>query len=362
MNPFLEYLVQNWALILILVAFAIVLKITVFLDKKTIIRMYGLIIGVFLLSICVYIEFYLAETNQFKEVRLVLIAIRYSATPFIIGVLLLALVRRARRYILLPAAGLTVVNIISIFTPIAFGIDDATGAMTRGPLGYLSYVGVGVYSVALVVVLIRQSNKQASEIIPIIFLAFAFASGLVLPFVIGKDFSKIFCTTIAIGLFVYYVFMVLQLTKKDALTGLLNRQAYYIYTRRKTKDITAIITIDMNGLKALNDNQGHLAGDEGLVTLALCFRKAATSGQRVYRIGGDEFVIVCRKTSEAAMHELLDAIKENVAETEYSCSIGYCYSPNNEKTFEQMVKESDEMMYAEKAKHYAQTGIDRRVR
>ena len=362
MNPFLEYLVQNWALILILVAFAIVLKITVFLDKKTIIRMYGLIIGVFLLSICVYIEFHLAEINQFKEVRLVLIAIRYSATPFIIGVLLLALVRRARRYILLPAAGLTVVNIISIFTPIAFGIDDATGAMTRGPLGYLSYVGVGVYSVALVVVLIRQSNKQASEIIPIIFLAFAFASGLVLPFAIGKDFSKIFCTTIAIGLFVYYVFLILQLTKKDSLTGLLNRQAFYSMVQRQAKDITAFVSIDMNGLKTINDQQGHLAGDEALTTLAQCFSRATWGKQSAFRIGGDEFMIICLKATEEELAILVERIRRFVAETPYHCSIGYCYNRHIDRNLRDMQRQSDEMMYADKARFYSESGKDRRAR
>ena len=49
-----EYLLQNWPLLLVLAAFAIALSITVFLDKKTIRRMYILIVGVFLLSIVVF--------------------------------------------------------------------------------------------------------------------------------------------------------------------------------------------------------------------------------------------------------------------------------------------------------------------
>lgn len=54
---FSEYLMQNWSLMLVLSAFAIALHITVFLDKKTIRRLYVLIIGVFLLSIAVFVEF-----------------------------------------------------------------------------------------------------------------------------------------------------------------------------------------------------------------------------------------------------------------------------------------------------------------
>ena len=56
-DAFKEYLLQNWALILILMAFVIMLIITVFLDKKTIRRMYIIIAAVFILSIIVFLEF-----------------------------------------------------------------------------------------------------------------------------------------------------------------------------------------------------------------------------------------------------------------------------------------------------------------
>lgn len=360
MDVFLEYLLQNWALILVLLAFAIMLKVTVFLDKHTVRRMYVLILVVFVLSIIVYTEFHLAEINQFKDVRATMIAIRYSATPLILALILFTLVKRARWYVLVPAGLLAIVNIVSIFTGIVFSID-ASGAMQRGVLGYLPYVGVGVYGFFLVFILIRQSNKQATEIIPIAFLAFAFGSGLVFPFIVGKDYSKIFCTTIAVALFVYYVFLILQLTKKDALTGLLNRQAYYAAIHKGSRDITAFVSIDMNGLKAINDNEGHLAGDEAIKTLASCFTRASRPSQAVYRIGGDEFIIVCRKTDADDLMALVSRIRENVASTKYSCSIGYCYAPNNSKRHKDMVKESDEMMYADKAAYYERTGIDRRT-
>ncbi|MBE6127112.1 MAG: GGDEF domain-containing protein [Erysipelotrichaceae bacterium] len=360
MNPVLEYFIQNWALVLILLAFAIMLWVTIFLDRKTVRRMYILIVFLFLLSICVYTEFRLAETKHYPELRLAMMAIRYSATPVIVAFIIFTLVKRARWYVFLPVVALTVLNVISIWTGIVFGLD-ANGELVRGALGYFPYIAVGIYSFFLVFILIRQSNKQAVEIVPIAFLAFTFASGLVFPFVMGKEYSKIFCSTIAVGLFVYYVFSILQLTTKDALTGLLNRQAYYSFVRKNSKDITAIVSIDMNGLKTINDNQGHLAGDEALTTLALCFTKATKNKQYVYRIGGDEFVIVCKKTSKADLKLMIKSIKENVAETEYSCSIGYSFAFNGEKTPEEMAKESDAMMYAHKAKFYSESSNNRRL-
>ena len=362
MNIVKTYFLENWALILVLMAFVISLMITVFLDKKTIRRMYILISAVFVLSFIVFFEFYLGEIKEYPNVRATLTAIRYSATPLIIAFILYTLARRMRFYVFIPAAILTIINIISIFTGIVFSIAD-DGSLQRGILGYLPYVGVGGYSVVLVYTLIKQSNKQISELIPIIFLAFSLGTGIILPlpFAFGKDYSKVFCTTIAIALFVYYVFLILQLTKKDALTGLLNRQAYYASINRNGKDITAFVSIDMNGLKTINDNYGHAEGDNAIETVALCFLRATKYNQHAYRIGGDEFIIVCWKTSEEDLRQLIANIQKNLSHTKYSCSIGYCYAPSGSKSLEDMVKESDKMMYEDKANYYQRTGNNRRV-
>lgn len=205
-----------------------------------------------------------------------------------------------------------------------------------------------------------KSNRQTTDIIPIIFLAFALSTGLFLPFIIGKDYFKIFSTTMAIALFVYYVFLILSLTKKDALTGLLNRQAYYALIDSKSKDITAIISIDMNGLKTINDTLGHQAGDDAIKTLASTLLKSSKSRQLVFWIGGDEFIIICYKTSEDEALRLIARIKKNVSETRYSCSLGYCFDVNVNKDIENMIKISDLMMYQDKAKYYKENNIKKR--
>ena len=116
----------------------------------------------------------------------------------------------------------------------------------------------------------------------------------------------------------------------------------------------------MNGLKTINDSEGHAAGDEALVTLALCFIRALKRRQSCYRVGGDEFVIICRNTSHNEVIKLDERIRRYVGETEYSCSVGYCYCGDGSMTPDEMIKESDAKMYAEKARHYAGTGSDRR--
>ena len=350
-----ELIVQNWANILVLLAFAILLKITVFLEKRTILRLYALILALFIFSMIVFLEFVLEEMGELPGLRLVLMSIRYSATPLVIALIIYTLAKDVSWRVFIPAIILTVLDVISIFTGIVFSIDSE-GKLQRGPLGYLPYILVGVYSVLLVYLLLKRGHKRSAELFPVVFLCFAFASGLILPFILGKDYSKIFCVTITIALFVYYVFLILQLTEMDALTGLLNRQSFYASTGNDKKDINGLVLIDMNGLKEINDLQGHTEGDKALETLADCFVQASTSKESVYRIGGDEFVIVCRKVSEEEVQKLIERIRNKLSETKYHCAIGYSFSSNGDNYIDEMLKEADEMMYKDKMDYYSQPG------
>ena len=351
MEIFKSYILHNWILVLILATFAIILATTAFLDKKSTRRTYELIAFIFILSIAVFVEFLFEDNIEYRTLRLWLMAFRYSATPIIIAQVLMALVKKLKGFIFIPAGALLIIDIVSVFTGIVFGINDEN-KLVRGPLGYIPFIVAGLYCAFLIYLLIKRSNKRALEIIPICVLATAFISGLVFPFLLGSNFSQIFCSTIAVAFFIYYMFSILQLTKKDGLTGLLNRQAYYAETTKSRKDITAIISLDMNGLKKVNDTYGHDAGDEALVTLAICFTKAVKVKQSVYRMGGDEFAIVCRKTSEKEVSELIDRINRYVAETQYTVSIGYSYLKDSSETLDELLKLSDEEMYEHKAEFY----------
>lgn len=346
-----EYFFQNWILLLILGAFIVVLSITSFSNKKTTIRYLLLLISIFLLSIAVFSEFYLKPVTENRIARLVLMSVRYSATPFILALVIMVLVKRQKYFVFIPAFFMLILNIVSIFAGIVFDINDSN-TLVRGPLGFTPFILSGLYMVLLITLLVIRSNKRLVEIIPIVFLSIALVSGVTFPFIFGSKFAQIFCTIIAVSLFIYYVFTILELAKKDALTGVLNREAYYIETRRDYKDITAVISFDMNGLKVINDTYGHAAGDEALITLAFCLTRAIRTRQSVYRMGGDEFVIVCRKTSKEDVKALIERIKKNISETEYTCSIGYSYHEEGTIKLDELLKESDKQMYSDKAEFY----------
>ena len=80
--------------------------------------------------------------------------------------------------------------------------------------------------------------------------------------------------------------------------------------------------------------------------------------EKTFLEDGEEIII--QVVRHEKVKEFSERIEKNVSETKYSCSIGYSYNADGSKTIEQMVKESDEMMYQNKAKYYQNKGIDRR--
>ena len=90
----------------------------------------------------------------------------------------------------------------------------------------------------------------------------------------------------------------------DALTGLLNRRALERDLRREAGRAArhgrrfSLMVIDLDGLKRVNDNDGHAAGDAHLKSLAQALRSALRIGDTAYRIGGDEFLLLLPETDE----------------------------------------------------------------
>lgn len=159
---------------------------------------------------------------------------------------------------------------------------------------------------------------------------------------------------------------------QDALSGVLSRHAYskalmeYDAMERLPEDFAAF-TIDINGLKSVNDNLGHDAGDELIIGAARCIEKVVGDGGQCYRTGGDEFVVLTRADRERAEAVLTRLARETGAWSgsavkTLSLSAGYALASEHEElTVEKLVREADKAMYAAKAEYYRNSGIDRRA-
>ncbi len=100
-----------------------------------------------------------------------------------------------------------------------------------------------------------------------------------------------------------------QQVSHDTLTGCLNRAAVVARLRLALADVgpgngCAVLFLDLDGFKAVNDTQGHAAGDQVLRDVAEVLRAATRAGDAVGRLGGDEFVLVCPGVpgEDAALH------------------------------------------------------------
>lgn len=145
----------------------------------------------------------------------------------------------------------------------------------------------------------------------------------------------------------------------DALTGLANRKLFY-NRAKKALDITfeedlraAIIYIDLDDFKSINDNYGHQAGDAVIVAKADSLRGAVRSSDTVARLGGDEFGIVLHAIKPDQSDKVLNKLKaamEKPIEFEgntfhVGCSIGIALAQDDGNDVDALIKHADEMMY-----------------
>lgn len=156
----------------------------------------------------------------------------------------------------------------------------------------------------------------------------------------------------------------------DQSTQLLNRRAFEEkkaeLAQTGLKADFVYVTADLNGLKRVNDNLGHTAGDELIKGAADCLKECFGKYGDVYRIGGDEFAAMLRLSDEGLKEAMarLDSTTQRwsgqqVKSLSISCGSASCREfPSG--NIDQLIRISDERMYAAKAAYYARTGIDRR--
>ena len=354
------YLQDHWSMLVLLFGMGIVLYSDIHLERKMIHRIAVANILMFIYSITCYIETYLGNQTEYTVLRPILSACDYSLIGFILVMIIMIMYPNQKMYLLFPAVMNAVLCFISIPTGIVFSISE-DNHFGRGILGYLTYFIRGLYLLYLIYKLFRHSKTQKEDFILILFISFTSVLCLVLPLFTVDATSHWFNMTIAVNIMLYYVFLLQQFTKRDPLTHLLNRQSYYADAERYSNHITAVIAMDMNGLKEINDHNGHTAGDTALQTLADCFWKAANRGQRVYRIGGDEFMILCLGISEHEVLSLIERIRQETAKTSYTCSIGYAMKTEG-STIDTLYQNADSMLYEDKKLFYERSGKDRRKR
>lgn len=158
-----------------------------------------------------------------------------------------------------------------------------------------------------------------------------------------------------------------EISNTDNLTGCFNRRAYEHDIENLSMDRQFIyISMDVNGLKIVNDSMGHVAGDELLCGAAACMKQCFDPYGKVYRIGGDEFVAILLVGREQfawikmEFDRIINAWEGDHLES-ISVSSGCVSSQErNWASINEISHIADIRMYEEKAMYYKKNGVDRR--
>jgi diguanylate cyclase (GGDEF)-like protein/PAS domain S-box-containing protein len=147
---------------------------------------------------------------------------------------------------------------------------------------------------------------------------------------------------------------------RDPLTGLANRTLLLERLRSvlardaRTGDSTAVLFLDLDGFKAVNDRYGHNVGDEVLMTVAKRLAAAVRPSDTVARIGGDEFVVLVEGTTPDSLEAVVARLREAVChplptlDLEVGVSIGIATSTRGDTEPRTLINAADRAMYTNK--------------
>ncbi len=244
--------------------------------------------------------------------------------PFIVAslVLLMALVNREVFY----------------FTP--------DNEYVRGPLGNVIFVEAIIYmALALRICIKKWFEGFQRDAVTMLSMLMMTAVGVI--FENAKIFPNCALNSSAVCIIFLYMYMYAERYNVDSVSRCYKRRCFYADAAKYARNQIAIISMDLNDLKFINDNYGHKSGDIALLTFAEVVRSVKTNKFILYRTGGDEFMILGIKASLSEAQELVEYVREKLKETPYTCSFGInMYNPGDD--FDAAVVKADKAMYADK--------------
>lgn len=156
------------------------------------------------------------------------------------------------------------------------------------------------------------------------------------------------------------------LASKDYLTDLMNRTSFDNYMGRRLKDFEsageslALLFIDIDRFKKINDNCGHLCGDEVLKKVAAILEKSIRAEDCAARYGGEEFVIVVQMDTLKRLYGFAERLRTEVESTDFAIdaltikitiSIGALFvPPNTALSLKDLISQADKLLYQAKAR------------
>ena len=318
------------------------------------------VISTFILFVADSLEIWAQQDPSREFWRILFSVVGYTMRPTAALSIVLIVYRKTKRpfWLWIPNIINALIYCTAFFSPIAFSYVDGYH-FSRGPLGYAAHVISFLY-IALAVVLTWKGFRDKDHRRERFILYVCAVACIIAAWIDSETEGANLNAAILVSSIFLYMFLKSIDTNRDPLTKLLNRISFYEDCSRFGSSITAVGSLDMNGLKKLNDTMGHGAGDEALRVIGRSLKAVSGRAVHAYRIGGDEFTLLFIRQDKTAVQDILDGVKSRITEAGYSVSVGYAIRNDRDDTVTEMLRKSDEKMYEDKAEHYRQNGNDRR--
>ena len=234
--------------------------------------------------------------------------------------------------------------------------------------GYFQIVVPVIYIIAAIFFALKRARREENPIekrrhlyigfFPLLVVAGGLVQLLLVPHL------PIFCFCCTILMLAFYIqSMDLQIST-DPLTKLNNRGQLMRYVSQKSNMVkegreTAVVMLDVNDFKSINDTYGHAEGDRALIIIADALRAAVRSRSMpifIARYGGDEFILVAHPAREEELGQLIAEIHSRLTErcraeeTPYTVAVsaGYDLLRGEKDSFQKCAQRADERLYEEK--------------
>ncbi|MGI6250629.1 MAG: GGDEF domain-containing protein [Anaerolineaceae bacterium] len=264
-------------------------------------------------------------------------------------------IKRIYPFVAIPAVLIIIGSLINLMTPVFFVVDKYN-IYQRTDLFIVPYV-VTYFYLAYGVILIYSYRKKVHKYL------FLPAILFIIPIMIGSLLQFFFYgyslvwLGVSVGMISLFVNVQNESSYVDILSGLFNRQYLnnMLLTYGKKRD-TAGIMLDIDGFKSINDEFGHVVGDDAISKAGRILRTAVGNKGISCRYGGDEFIVLMHVNSQKEILDMIESIKTQATlfnETEkkpykINFSIGYSTYESKHESIDDFLKKIDASMYEEK--------------
>ena len=267
---------------------------------------------------------------------------------------------RKRWYYIQPFLLVFAILAASIPSGFIFSVDE-NAIYRRGP-GIPLIIGINTMLLVAPMILAWFRRKDLGNRALSIILAFDLLpiAGSVAQVLMYE--TTVLWPSVALAAIFAYLYLENHREIRDYLTGLFNRQQIDDLVQSRISEFRrrgsfALLMIDMDGFKSINDRFGHKEGDRALVTMAQVLSKSVRNMDSVGRFGGDEFLILLEEDAPQQIHVIINRIQtrlqaingRSVKDYRLDFSYGYSiFSPSGHRTIDELHKSVDEAMYAMK--------------